>query len=219
MRRISSSASLILITGIAFVTYSIICLLFAPFDESTWFAIGFCFFQSALLAYASLAKRKQGSKSLFKVYPSIYIASSCTFIQAVFGLIAAVWIQNPITIIAVGIVLLSISAIGLLATSKTIDHSENIEGSTRQGTTFMKNLLLDLEAIQFRVSNDELNEGIVAVIELARFSDPSSNDLTTDVEAQIAELLHDIENEPTTQKLRQLSMLLSERARVCKEGK
>lgn len=219
MRRINSSASLILITGIAFVTYSIICLLFAQFDESTWCAIGFCFFQSALLAYAALTKRKQGSKSLFKVYPSIFIASSCTFIQAVFGLIAAVGIQNPITIIAVGIVLLSISAIGLLATSKTIEHSESIEGNTRRSTEFMRNLLLDLETIRSRVSNDEFNEDIVAVIELARFSDPSSNDLTTEVEAQIVGLLHDMENEPTTEKLRQLSALLSERARVCKEGK
>lgn len=210
----------IIALAIGFIAYACIC--FLVFEKSVVFWVELIFtFAAFLLSVYTI--QKPGSRRFFLNLPLYTIASMYLAIQ----LIASIVFMTMQTACepwcyVVSIALLALYLCILLATQATVEHVETVDEAIQQNTAFIKGLILELETLRDKADASQ-QEDIIALIDLARYSNLRSCEASQEVEEKILSSVNQLDSavqsndyDAISSIADQISILLKQRDQICK---
>lgn len=223
--------SLAAVYAIVLVAFCIVYLVI-PFPKTGVYWVEFAFSLIAVCAgfasgYSSL--KKDGLKSkvygipILKigiVYMTVQLIIS--FVIAIIGFFATIPLWIPIV---VSVLVLAVSTIGFIGADNARDIITEQESRDETATKAMKTFRLDTQYIVDLCTDAELKKRLAELAEQFKYSDPVSNDELSDIEAnlqrEVKNLAALVNSNPelARKKADEISMLLADRNRRCKELK
>ncbi len=229
---IKKFSSVIAVYAIAVVLFSVLFFV-APFEKIAATITSYCFVLVAagLSIFLTIKSFSNGQEVKSKVYGfPIFRVGIITFIaQLVFTLIifvAAFWVVPPMWVtIVVPIFILGFGVIGAIAAETTrieIERQENEFARQLENTSYFK---LDMSYIVDICKEGELKKAVSKLAESIRYSDPVSSPATAELEGRISSAISELEglvssdSASAMEKVSEISRLLADRNRRCKENK
>jgi hypothetical protein len=219
----------IIIFAVVFMAYNV--LVFAiPFSRNANFVIAYLFallsiFALAASYYYSFIKTKSLTNLVFS-FPIFHIGLFYAITQIIIStlfMILASFFDFPIWVEVVPcVLLLSAAVIKALAIDIAKDKIVEVQQGNQVNTAFMRSLQIDLEVLASRATNEVVKAKLAKSSEVARYSDPVSNDALAEVEANMQLVFDRIKTGISAGKddlgflIDELDNLLSERNKRCK---
>ena len=175
---------------IVFIVYTVLTFVIWGDDKETGFWIGWCF---ALLATCIttampylMVKNGTEVKSILDGF-SVHFVTLCYFAAAlVLGLLCMILNDNATTFqIILQIILLAAYAVFIIASFLGKNVISGLEQEQKEKVYFVKSVAADLALVAGKVQEEDLKKKIEKVAEIARFSDPMSNQSLAGLEGTI----------------------------------
>lgn len=221
-----------------FAVYAIVLVAFCvlyfviPFPKSGAAWAAFAFAVVSIIGGCGIswyAFKNEGLKSKIYGFPMFRIGFAYTIIQMLFGLIimiAGSFVTVPVWIpVAVSVVILALTGIGLIGTDNARDIITEQQMATQAAVKQMKMFRLDMQYIVDTCTDPELKKPLEKLADSFRYSDPVSNDELTEIEANLQSQVKNLaalvntDKEAAQTKITEVSNLLADRNRRCKELK
>lgn len=217
----------IVVAVISLIIYNLIAFVI-PFAHTAafWISYGFtvvAFFAVAASIYIAFIKNSD-AKSRFYGFPIARIGVLYGGAQLVVSLIVMAlskWIPwwIPTLVYAIG---LGATVIGLVSAEAVVNEIKTQDVKLKKDVSLMRSLQSKISQIASQTDD----AAIKALAEEFRYSDPVSNDAITEVEADLAAAVDQLQasfvdgdNEAMAQLCRKATALLAERNRLCKLNK
>ncbi len=216
-RKATRTTIIALIVG--FAVYFLICVLLFEASFSFWAELGF-----ALIAFAACAfvifKQKQTPKFFLKL-PIYTVAAAYLIAQLIVSTLFMIYpaLCNPWGY-AIGILLLGGFLCVALTSQASTEHIASIDSQINEDTSFIKNLVMHLEALKETLPNNQ--DCVDELIAIAQFSNLRSCKKAQPVEqiiqAHVNELLADTKAgkiEALDSRCDELKKLIQQRDQLC----
>ena len=163
----------------------------------------------------------------FPIFKIAYMYPLVQFAVGVIICIIAAFVAVPYWIaLILSLIILSVSAIGVIATDNARDIVEQTEAESERFTKATKMFNLNIASVLDLCTEPSVKKELEKLAESFRFSDPVSSDATEDIESIIMEKLDNLKlkinylsAEDSISKINEIKNLLSERNRICKVSK
>ena len=177
------------VLAIAFALFNVIAFA-VPTAKTTTFWIAYVFtavaFASQIAIWKFAFKGADTLKSKFLGIPLISVGITYLIVQII---AFAVFMALPITAswiaILVCVLILGISAICLIGTEIGREEINRVEEKVEKKVIFIKSLQVDIEMLASAERDADTKAALTKLAEKIRFSDPMSNDVLSDLEAEI----------------------------------
>lgn len=188
-----------LLPVIIFIVYTVITFIIWGDDKESGFWIGWVF---ALIATGVttampylMVKSGKEVKSILDGF-SIHFVTLCYFGAAlVLGFLCMILNDNAIALqIILQVVLHAAYAIFMIASFMGKNIISNIEQTQKEKVYFVKSIAADLGLAAGKVQDTELKKRVEKVAEIARFSDPMSNQALAGLETTIATKVEELKD-------------------------
>ena len=225
--------SIIAVYGILAFIY-LIAFVIIPFSKNAASWISFVFtlvsFVLSLGVTLYVFGKDDEMTSKFYGFPIFKIAYMYPLVQFAVGviicLIAALEAVPYWVALILSLVILSVSAIGVIATDNARDIIEENEAEIERVTKATKLFNLNVSSVLDLCTEPSVKKELEKLAESFRFSDPVSSDATEDIESTIMEKLENLkisisssDSDENIAKITELKNLLSERNRIFKVSK
>ena len=130
-------------------------------------------------------KKSASNEKTFYGIPVAYNGVVTFAIMAIASALFMIFNLSIVAMIVITIVILAISAIGLVKTSVARSEVEATGVKIKQQTAFIRLLTADAEHLMTTAKTTEIKADAKKVYEAIRYSDPMSNDALADVETKI----------------------------------
>ena len=225
--------SIIAVYGILAFIY-LIAFVIIPFPKNAASWISFVFTLVSFVLSLGVALYVFGKDdemtSKFYGFPIFKIAYMYPLVQFAVGLIiciVAAFVAVPYWIaLVLSLIILGVSAIGVIATDNARDIVEATEAESERVTKATKMFNLNIALVLDLCTEPSVKIELEKLAENFRFSDPVSSDATEDIESTIMEKLENLKINITAfsadeniEKITELKNLLAERNRICKASK
>ena len=209
------------ILAIAFVLFNVIAFAIPTAKTATfWIAYAFSVVAFALqIAIWKFAfKGADTLKSKFLGIPLISVGITYLIIQII---AFAVFMALPLTAswiaIAVCAFILGISAICLIGTETGREEVGRVEEKVEKKVFYIKSLQVDVEMLASTETDADTKAALTKLTEKIRFSDPMSNDVLSDLEAEITAKVKELKTaENKVEIITVLDSLITERNKKAK---
>lgn len=177
------------VLGIAFVLFNVIAFAI-PTTKTSTFWIAYVFtavaFASQIAIWKFAFKGADTLKSKFLGIPLISVGITYLIIQIiVFAIFMAFPIAPTWIAIVVCALILGISAICLIGTETGREEINRVEEKVEKKVFYIKSLQVDIEMLASAESDADTKAALTKLAEKIRFSDPMSNEVLSDLEAEI----------------------------------
>ena len=225
--------SIIAVYGILVFIY-LIAFVIIPFPKNaaSWISFVFTLISFVLSLGVSLYVfgKEDEMTSKFYGFPIFKIAYMYPLVQFAVGLIiciVAAFVAVPYWIaLILSLIILGVSAIGVIATDNARDIVEQTEAESERVTKATKMFNLNIASVLDLCTEPSVKIELEKLAESFRFSDPVSSDATEDIESTIMEKLENLkisisssDSDENIAKITELKNLLAERNRICKVSK
>ena len=225
--------SIIAVYGILAFIY-LIAFVVIPFPKNaaSWISFVFTLISFVLSLGVSLYVfgKEDEMTSKFYGFPIFKIAYMYPLIQFVVGVIIcliAAFVAVPYWVaLILSLIILGVSAIGVIATDNARDIVEENEAEVERVTKATKIFNLNIASVLDLCTEPSVKIELEKLAESFRFSDPVSSDATEDIESTIMEKLENLkisisssDSDENIAKITELKNLLAERNRICKMNK
>lgn len=223
--------SMILIYAIIFIAE---CVLFLaiPFPKTGAAWVEFAFTLIAICAGCGIswhAFKNEGLKNKIYGFPMFRIGFIYMIVQLIVGWIIAIigcFTIVPIWIALVAsVVILAFSLIGVIGTDNARDIITEQQEQTRASVKQMKRFRLDIQYIVDICADKELKKPLEKLAESFKYSDPVTNEELSGIENNLQREVKNLaalvntDTEQARKKVEEVSVLLADRNRRCKELK
>lgn len=225
--------SIIAVYGILVFIY-LIAFVIIPFPKNAASWISFVFtlvsFVLSLGVTLYVFGKNDEMTSKFYGFPIFKIAYMYPLVQFVVGVIICLivaFVAVPYWVaLILSLVILGVSAIGVIATDNARDIIEETEAESERITKATNMFNLSVASVLDLCTDPAVKKELEKLAEDFRFSDPVSSKATEDIENIIMEKLEKIKfsiastsSDESIKKITELKNLLSERNRICKASK
>ena len=225
--------SIIAVYGILAFIY-LIAFVIIPFPKNaaSWISFVFTLISFVLSLGVSLYVfgKEDEMTSKFYGFPIFKIAYMYPLVQFVVGVIIcliAAFVAVPYWVaLILSLIILGVSAIGVIATDNARDIVEQTEAESERVTKATKMFNLNIASVLDLCTEPSVKIELEKLAESFRFSDPVSSDATEDIESTIMEKLENLkisisssDSDENIAKITELKNLLAERNRICKVSK
>lgn len=225
--------SIIAVYGILAFIY-LIAFITIPFPKNAASWISFVFtlisFVLSLGVTLYVFGKDDEMSSRFYGFPIFKIAYMYPLVQFAVGVIIcliAAFVAVPYWVaLILSLIILSVSAIGVIATDNARDIVEETEAESERVTKATKMFNLNIASVLDLCNDVTVKKELEKLAESFRFSDPVSSDATEDIESTIMEKLENLkisisssDSDENIAKITELKNLLAERNRICKVSK
>ena len=163
----------------------------------------------------------------FPIFKIAYMYPLIQFVVSVIICLIAAFVAVPYWVaLILSLVILGISAIGVIATDNARDIIEENEAEIERVTKATKMFNLNIASVLDLCSDVTVKKELEKLAECFRFSDPVSSDATENIESAIMEKLENLKlsisfssDDENIAKITELKNLLDERNRICKMSK
>ena len=209
------------VLAIAFVLFNVIAFA-VPAAKTATFWIAYAFtsiaFASQIAIWKFAFKGADTLKSKFLGIPLISVGITYLIVQII---AFAVFMALPLTASWIAIVvcalILGISAICLIGTETGREEVVRVEEKVEKKVFYIKSLQVDIEMLASNETDSETKAALTKLAEKIRFSDPMSNDVLADLEAEIAAKIKELKTaENKTEIITVLDLLITERNKKAK---
>lgn len=223
--------SLIAVYAIILVAFCILYLVI-PFPKTGAYWIEFVFSIIAVCAGCGIgwySLKNDGLKSKVYGFPILNIGIAYMAVQLIFTVVIAIvgfFAVVPLWIpIAVSVLILALSAIGFIGADNARDIIEEQENRDEIATKSMKMFRLDIQYIVDLCEDTKLKTPLEKLAEQFKYSDPVSGDELYDIEENLQREVKNLaalvnsDKELAAKKISEITVLLADRNRRCKELK
>ena len=212
------------VLGILFVLISAIVFVI-PTEKIATFWIAYVFTTVAFVSQIAIWKKALGKentlKSKFLGLPVVHIGIVYLIIQIIaLAVFTAVPTLPNWSAIVTCAVILSISAVCMIAGEAGRNEIERIEAKVQKKVFFIKELQADVELLADAETDTSTKAALQQLAEKIRFSDPMSNDALAEIEKvikeKVAELKTASEKMAVIQELNSLLMERNKKAKILK---
>ena len=209
------------VLAIVFVLFNVIAFA-VPTAKTSTFWIAYVFttiaFASQIAIWKFAFKGADTLKSKFLGIPLISVGITYLMIQLItFTIFMAFPIAPSWIAIVVCALILGISAISLIGTETGREEINRVEEKVEKKVFYIKSLQVDIEMLASDETDDDIKAALTKLVEKIRFSDPMSNDVLADIEAEITAKVKELKTaENKTEIIKVLDSLLTERNKKAK---
>lgn len=212
-----------IILAVVFVIFTVIAFV-APFPHNIvfWLSYAFGVISVAVQAYSwPSAFAGDGTKSKVYGFPIARVTTIYMIVQLILSLILMVAGEKvPVWIpMILYIVLLGLTAIGMIAAETARDEVERQETVKQVNTGTMKALRAKAAAIAGACTDSEHKIALDKLAEAFRYSDPVSSDATQKLEMKLEVLLDELQETKNADLIKKIEATLAERNQLCKMSK
>jgi len=211
---------------IIMAVYNVIVFII-PFSRGGGFWSGYGFSMLAMLITAAVGFYtfdKEGWQSRFYRMPLASVAWRYLIIQLIAGFLQMILTFIPYKYgIAVNTVILGACLVGLIAMNLTKEEIEHIDKKIKEKVFYIKSLLVDVEGLSDKVSDESVKKVLKDLADTIKYSDPMSNPQLATIENKIevkvvalAEAVENTDNDAIKAFCNELQQLFAERNRKCK---
>ncbi len=159
----------------------------SKFGGAFW--AGYVFIMLSFLGHFALSFfffREENKDKVFLNMSMFTLANSCLILSLVFGTLCMVIPNFPIWLgIIICAVILGFYAIAVFSAKAAVEAVTDLDKKVKVQTFFIKSITADADNLMAYAKTDEIKEECKKVYEALRFSDPMSNSVLADAEAQI----------------------------------
>ena len=209
------------VLAIAFVLFNVIAFAIPTAKTATfWVAYTFSAIAFALQIgiWKFAFKSADTLKSKFLGIPLISVGITYLIIQIIaFAVFMALPLMASWIAIVVCALILGISAICLIGTETGREEINRVEEKVEKKVFYLKSLQVDIEMLASTETNSDTKAALTKLAEKIRFSDPMSNEVLADIEAEIAAKVKELKTaENKAEIIKVLDSLLTERNKKAK---
>ena len=198
---------------------------------SGWISLVFTILSLAASFFVTIYAFGRGDKLVSKVYgfPIARVGFLYALIQTIVFLIICIvgaFVRVPAWVsIVTSVLLLAAAAIGVIITDNIRDHVEEIDRQTTAQTESISYFRLDISGLADQATDPEVKKALEKLEDEIRYSDPVSSEATKEIESNIHAKLDIISksfaagNQIHISQITELSILLKQRNRLCKNEK
>ena len=209
------------VLAIVFVLFNVIAFA-VPTAKTSTFWIAYVFttiaFASQIAIWKFAFKGADTLKSKFLGIPLISVGITYLIIQLItFTIFMAFPIAPSWIAIVVCALILGISAISLIGTETGREEINRVEEKVEKKVFYIKSLQVDIEMLANAETDADTKAALAKLAEKIRFSDPMSNEILAELEAEITAKVKELETaENKTEIITVLDSLLLERNKKAK---
>ena len=209
------------VLAIAFVLINVIAFA-VPTAKTVTFWIAYAFsvvaFASQIVIWKFAFKGADALKSKFLGIPLISVGITYLIIQII---AFAVFMALPLTASWIAIVvcalILGISAICLIGAETGREEVGRVEEKVEKKVFYIKSLQVDIEMLASAETDSDTKAALTKLAEKIRFSDPMSNDVLANLEAEISAKVNELKSaENKVEIITVLDSLITERNKKAK---
>ena len=209
------------VLAIAFVLFNVIAFAVPTVKTSTfWIAYVFATvaFVSQIAIWKFAFKGADALKSKFLGIPLISVGITYLIIQLIaFAIFMAFPIAPTWIAIVVCALILGISAISLIGTETGREEINRVEEKVEKKVFYIKSLQVDIEMLASDETDADTRAALTKLAEKIRFSDPMSNEILAELEAEITAKVKELKTaENKAEIIKVLDSLLLERNKKAK---
>ncbi len=209
------------VLGISFLLFNVIAFAIPTVKTATfWIAYAFSVvaFASQIVIWKFAFKGADTVKSKFLGIPLISVGITYLIVQIIaFAIFMAFSAVQPWIAIVVCALILGISAICLIGTETGREEVGRVEEKVEKKVFYIKSLKVDIEMLASIESDANTKAALTKLAEKIRFSDPMSNDVLSDLEAEIADKVNELKTaENKSAIITVLDSLITERNKKAK---
>ncbi|MBD5112462.1 MAG: hypothetical protein HDT42_08050 [Ruminococcaceae bacterium] len=223
--------SFVLIYAIIFIAYCVLFLVI-PFPKSGTAWVEFAFTLIAICTGAGIswyAFKNEGLTSKIYGFPMFKVGFIYMIVQIIVGCVIVIvgcFVAVPIWVAVVAsIVILAVAGIGFIGTDNARDIIIEQQAQTQASVKQMKMFRLDMQYIVDICADTELKKVLEKLADQFKFSDPVTCDELFDIEDNLKREVKSLaaivnsDKELARKKIDEVSILLADRNRRCKESK
>ena len=209
------------VLAIAFALFNVIAFA-VPTAKTSTFWIAYVFtaiaFASQIAIWKFAFKGADTLKSKFLGIPLLSVGITYLIIQIIaFGIFMAFPIAPTWIAIVVCALILGISAICLIGTETGREEINRVEEMVEKKVFYIKSLQVDVEMLASDETDADTKAALAKLAEKIRFSDPMSNEVLADIEAEIAAKVKELKTaENKAEIIKVLDSLITERNKKAK---
>ena len=209
------------VLAIAFVLFNVIAFA-VPTAKTSTFWIAYVFaavaFASQIAIWKFAFKGADTLKSKFLGIPLISVGITYLIIQLIaFAIFMAFPIAPTWIAIVVCALILGISAICLIGTETGREEINRVEEKVEKKVFYIKSLQVDIEMLASDETDADTKAALTKLVEKIRFSDPMSNEILAELEAEITAKVKELETaENKAEIIKVLDSLITERNKKAK---
>ena len=209
------------VLAIAFALFNVIAFA-VPTAKTSTFWIAYVFtaiaFASQIAIWKFAFKGADTLKSKFLGIPLISVGITYLIVQIIaFAVFMAFPIAPTWIAIVVCALILGISAICLIGTETGREEINRVEEMVEKKVFYIKSLQVDAEMLANTETDPEVKVALTKLAEAIRFSDPMSNEVLADIEAEIAAKVKELKTaENKAEIIKVLDSLITERNKKAK---
>ena len=206
---------------IAFVLFNVIAFA-VPTAKTATFWVAYVFaavaFASQIVIWKFAFKGTDTLKSKFLGIPLITVGITYLIVQIIaFAIFMAFSIAPTWIAIVVCALILGISAICLIGTETGREEINRVEEKVEKKVFYIKSLQVDIEMLASDETDADTKAALTKLAEKIRFSDPMSNEVLADLEAEIAAKVKELKTaENKAEIIKVLDSLITERNKKAK---
>lgn len=206
---------------IAFVLFNVIAFA-VPTAKTATFWVAYVFaavaFASQIAIWKFAFKGADTLKSKFLGIPLISVGITYLIIQIIaFAIFMAFPIAPTWIAIVVCALILGISSICLIGTETGREEINRVEEKVEKKAFYIKSLQVDVEMLASTETDADTKAALAKLAEKIRFSDPMSNELLADLEAEITDKVNELKTaENKAEIITVLDSLITERNKKAK---
>ena len=209
------------VLAIAFALFNVIAFA-VPTAKTSTFWIAYVFttiaFASQIVIWKFAFKGADTLNSKFLGIPLISVGITYLIIQIIaFAIFMAFPIAPTWIAIVVCALILGISAICLIGTKTGREEINRVEEKVEKKVFYIKSLQVDVEMLASDETDADTKAALTKLAEKIRFSDPMSNEVLADIEAEIAAKVKELKSaENKAEIIKVLDSLITERNKKAK---
>ena len=209
------------VLGIAFVMFNVIAFA-VPTVKTATFWVAYVFtavaFASQIAIWNFAFKGTDTLKSKFLGIPLISVGITYLIIQIIaFAVFMALLLAVSWIAIVVCALILGISAICLIGTETGREEINRVEEKVEKKVFYIKSLQVDIEMLASTETDADTKTALTKLAEKIRFIDPMSNDILSDLEAEITAKVKELKTaENKAEIITVLDLLITERNKKAK---
>ena len=209
------------VLAIAFVLFNVIAFA-VPTAKTATFWIAYVFtavaFASQIAVWKLAFKGADTLKSKFLGIPLISVGITYLIVQIIaFVIFMALPLTASWIAIVVCALILGISAICLIGTETGREEINRVEETVEKKVFYIKELQVDVEILASAEIDTDTKTALTKLAEKIRFSDPMSNDVLADLEAEISAKVKELKTaENKAEIITVLDSLITERNKKAK---
>lgn len=209
------------VLAITFVLFNVIAFAIPTAKNATfWIAYAFSVVAFALqiVIWKFAFKGTDTLKSKFLGIPLISVGITYLIVQIIaFAIFMTFSAVQPWIAIVVCALILGISAICLIGTETGREEVGRVEEKVEKKVFYIKSLQVDIEMLASIESDANTKAALTKLAEKISFSDPMSNDVLSDLEAEIADKVNELKTaENKSAIITVLDSLITERNKKAK---